>query len=114
MVLISDLFDPAADRAIGELAGTRCELSVLHVLADDELDPPLEGDLRLVDRENGAVVDITADLGTLDAYRGRLGAWQEELAGICRRRGAAYVPVSSSLALADLVFAELRRRRVVA
>ncbi|MFN8521056.1 MAG: DUF58 domain-containing protein [Chloroflexota bacterium] len=114
MVLISDLFDPAADRAISELAGTRCELSVLHVLGDDELDPPLEGDLRLVDRETGDAVDVTADLGTLDAYRARLVAWQGELAASCQRRGVAYVPVASSLALADLVFAELRRRRVVA
>lgn len=114
MVLISDLFDPAADRALSELAGTRCELSVLHVLADDELEPPLEGDLRLVDRETGAVVDVTADLGTIDAYKTRLAAWQEDLATACQRRGAAYVPVASSLGLADLVFAELRRRRVVA
>lgn len=114
MVLVSDLFDPAADRAISELAGTRCELSVLHMLSDDELDPPLEGDLRLVDREHGSTVDITADLGTLDAYKARLAAWQEELAGVCQRRGASYVPVSSALPLADLVFAELRRRRVVA
>lgn len=114
MVLVSDLFDPAAERAISELAGTRCDLSVVHVLADDELDPPLEGDLRLVDRESGETVDVTADLGTLDAYRARLTAWQEGLAIACQRRGVAYVPVSSSLALADLVFAELRRRRVVA
>jgi uncharacterized protein (DUF58 family) len=114
MVLVSDLFDVAADRAISELAGTRCELSVIHVLSDDELDPPLEGDLRLVDRESGATVDVTADLGTLDAYKARLAAWQEELAGLSQRRGVSYVPVSSSLPLADLVFAELRRRRVVA
>lgn len=114
MLLVSDLFDPAADSAISELAGTRCELSVLHVLSDDELDPPLEGDLRLVDRESGATVEISADLGTLEAYQARLAGWQQELASVCQRRGAAYVPVSSSLPLADLVFAELRRRRVVA
>jgi uncharacterized protein (DUF58 family) len=114
MVLISDLFDPAAERAIGELASTRCELSVVHVLGEDELDPPLEGDLRLVDRENGATVDVTVDLGTLDAYRARLTDWRATLADACQRRGAAYVPVSSALPLSDLLFAELRRRRVMA
>ena len=50
LILISDLFDPDAQRAISELAGTRCEVAVLHVLSPDELDPPLDGDLRLVDR----------------------------------------------------------------
>ena len=114
LILISDLFDPAADRAISELAGTRCEVAVLHTLSPDELDPPLEGDLRLVDGETGEGVDVTADLATLDAYRTRLTNWQASLAAACAKRRAAYVPVPSTLPLADLVFAELRRRRVVA
>ncbi|MDQ3870292.1 MAG: DUF58 domain-containing protein [Chloroflexota bacterium] len=114
LVLISDLFDANAERAIGELAATRCEVSVLHTLSPDELDPPLEGDLRLVDHETGAGVDITADLGTLGAYRTRLAVWQSELESVCAKRRAAYAPVSTTLPLAELVFAELRRRRVLA
>jgi hypothetical protein len=112
--VLSDLFDPGADRAIAELAGTRCELSIIHTLSPEELDPPLEGDLRLVDAESRSGVDITADLATLDAYRARLAAWQASLDAACARRRAAYVPVSTTLPLSDLVFAELRRRRVVA
>jgi uncharacterized protein (DUF58 family) len=114
LILISDLFDPAADRAISELAGTRCDVAVLHTLSTDELDPPLEGDIRLVDRETGAAVDITADLVALDEYRARLAAWQESLDQLCLKRRVAYMPVATTLPLADLVFAELRRRRVIA
>ncbi len=114
LLLISDLFDDGIDRAISELAGTRCEVAVLHTLSTDELDPPLEGDLRLVDRETGAGVDITADLGTIDAYKARLADWQAHLEGISARRRVSYVPTPTTLPLADLVFAELRRRRVVA
>ena len=80
MILISDLLDPAADRVIRELASTRSELIVLHVLSPDELDPPLEGDLRLVDAETGESIDVTADLATIDAYRDRLAAWKESFA----------------------------------
>ena len=47
---------------IRELASTRSELIVLHVLSPEELDPPLEGDLRLVDAETGEGIDVTADL----------------------------------------------------
>src|SRR5206468_8777817 len=77
VILISDLLDPAADRVIRELASTRSELIVLHVLSPQELDPPLEGDLRLVDAETGEGVDVTADLATIDAYRDRLAAWKD-------------------------------------
>ena len=114
LILISDLFDAGAVQAIAELAGTRSEVVLLHVLAPDEIDPPLAGELRLVDAETSGGVDITADLTTLDAYKRRLEAWREELATAATKRRATYVPLDSTLPLADLVFAELRRRRVLA
>ena len=113
IVLISDLLDPAADRVIRELAATGSELIVLHVLSPEELDPGLEGDLRLVDAETGDGIDLTIDLQTIDAYKQRLAAWQASLAELAARRRASYVTVSSDLPLADLIFAELRRRRVL-
>jgi uncharacterized protein (DUF58 family) len=114
LILISDLFDDNAERAISELAGTRCDVSLLHTLSQDELDPPLEGDVRLIDSETAASVDITADLFTLDAYRARLAEWQARLEQVATKRRVAYVPMPTTTPLADLVFAELRRRRVVA
>jgi uncharacterized protein (DUF58 family) len=113
VVLLSDLLDPAADRVIRELASTRSELIILHVLSPQELDPPLEGDLRLVDAETGEGVDVTADLATIDAYRARLAAWKETFATLAARRQATYVDLSSDVPLNELIFAELRRRRVL-
>ena len=104
---------PGADRVIRELAATGSELVVLHVLSPDELDPPLEGDLRLVDTETGDGIDITADLATLDAYRARLAAWKESFADLAAKRRAPATSTSRPTPLADLVFAELRRRRVL-
>ncbi|CAN5868761.1 DUF58 domain-containing protein [soil metagenome] len=114
LLLISDLFDENAERAISELAATRCDVAVLHTLSDDELEPPLEGDLRLIDSETGESVDVTADLHTLDAYKRRLAEWQSGLEAAATKRRVAYLPTSTTLPLAELVFAELRRRRVVA
>ena len=113
LVLISDLLDPQADRVIRELAATGSELIVLHALSPDELDPVIEGDLRLVDSETGDGIDVTVDLATLDDYKARLAAWQAGLEDLAQKRRASYVPVSTDVPLADLVFAELRRRRVV-
>ena len=113
VVLLSDLLDPEAERVIRELAATGSDLIVLHLLSPQELDPPLQGDLRLVDAESGDSVDVTVDLATLDSYRARLSAWQDGLADLCAKRRASYVPLSTDVQLADLVFAELRRRRVL-
>ncbi len=113
IVLLSDLLDPGADRVIRELAATGSELVVLHILSPDELDPALEGDLRLVDTETGDRVDITADIATIDAYKARLTIWKAGFADTAAKRRASYVDLASDVNLADLMFAELRRRRVL-
>jgi uncharacterized protein (DUF58 family) len=113
VILFSDLLDPGADRIIRELAATGSELIVLHVLSPEELDPALEGDLRLIDVESGDGIDVTVDLATLDAYRTRLTAWKTGLADLAAKRRARYVDLSSDANLAVLMFNELRRRRVL-
>jgi uncharacterized protein (DUF58 family) len=113
IVLLSDLLDVNADRVIRELAATGSELIILHLLSPQELDPALEGDLRLVDVETGDGIDVTVDLSTLDSYKARLESWRAGFADLAARRRATYVPLSTEVALSDLMFAELRRRQVV-
>jgi len=113
LVLISDLMDPGYLDALRDLAGTRCQLSVLHLLAPDELEPEVPPDARLVDNETGHGVEVSGDDDLVERYRARLAEWQEEISGFVSRRGGAYVPVPSDLDLADLLFGVLRRRRVV-
>jgi uncharacterized protein (DUF58 family) len=113
LILVSDLLDPGYLDALRDLAGTRCQLSVLHVLAPEELDPEVPPDARLVDNETGQGIEVTGDDDLVDRYRTRLGEWQDEIATFCARRGGAYVSVPSDLDLADLLFDVLRRRRVI-
>jgi len=113
LLLISDLMDPGYLDALRDLAGTRCQLSVLHLLAPDELDPDVPADARLVDNETGQAIEVSGDDDLVDRYRARLAEWQAEIAAFVSRRGGAYVVVPSDLDLADLLFDVLRRRRVV-
>ena len=113
LVLISDLMDPGYLDALRDLAGTRSQLSVLHLLAPDELEPEIAPDARLVDNETGHAVEVSGDDDLVDRYRARLAEWQAEISAFVSRRGGAYVPVPSDTDLADLLFDVLRRRRVV-
>ena len=113
MLLISDLMDPGYLDALRDLAGTRSQLSVLHLLAPDELEPEVPPDARLVDRETGHAVEVSGDDDLVERYRSRLADWQAEISSFVARRGGAYVLVPSDLDLADLLFDVLRRRRVV-
>ena len=114
IVLVSDLLDPGAERALRDLAGTGSEVIVLHVLAPDELAPTLDGDLRLVDAESGATVDVTLDLAARERYTERVrGLAEPSSPRSPRSAGSPTCPLTTDVPLADLVFAELRRRRVV-
>ena len=113
LLLISDLMDSGYLDALRDLAGTRCQLSVLHVLSPEELDPEVPPDARLVDAETGAGIEVSGDDDLVDRYRARLADWQAEIGTFCARRGGSYVSVPSEMDLADLLFDVLRRRRVV-
>jgi uncharacterized protein (DUF58 family) len=113
LILISDLMDAGYLDALRTLAGTRCQLSILHVLAPEELEPEVAADARLVDSETGAGIEVGGDADLVERYQERLAGWQAELTDFAARRGGAYVPVPSNLDLADLLFDVLRRRRVV-
>ena len=114
LLLISDLMDPGYLDALRDLAGTRCQLSVLHLLAPDELDPEVPPDARLVDNETGQAIEVSGDDDLVERYRTRLAEWTAEIGAFVSRRGGAYAQIPTDIELADLLFDVLRRRRVVA
>jgi uncharacterized protein (DUF58 family) len=112
--VISDLFSPSGYRdGIGQLQGRGYEVSLLHLLSPDEIDPPLAGDLRLIDSETGDPQDVTLDGGLRDLYRRRVSAWRDEIADYCLKRRVNYIPVTTSVAWDELVLFHLRRRGLV-
>lgn len=114
LLLISDLFSPQGCQAgLKAARGRGFEVAVLHVLAPDEIDPPVAGDLRLVDVETGAAQEVSLNAGLLDLYRRRLQAWQDELGAFCLRYAISYVPVTTALAWDQLVLHQLRRRGLI-
>jgi uncharacterized protein (DUF58 family) len=113
LLLISDLLGPGWESGLRALASRRFEVIVLHVLSPQEVSPGLEGDLRLVDSENGAAVEITADYDLLQRYRSRVAAWQDHLRQTCAALGAHYVFIETTTPLEELVLAYLRRYDIV-
>jgi uncharacterized protein (DUF58 family) len=112
-VIISDLFSPGtfAD-SLAQLQGRGYEVVLLHVLAPDEIEPPLAGDLRLVDVETGQAVEVSLDAGLRQLYRQRVAAWQAEIGATCRQRGVHYLPISTQRPWDEVVFEEMRRAGV--
>jgi uncharacterized protein (DUF58 family) len=114
LLLVSDLLGPGWEQALHTLAARGYDVTVLHLLAPQEVTPTLEGDLKLVDNETQHVVEITADYDLLQRYRARVDAWQQHLRQICAKLGVHYVFIETAQPLAPLILTYLRRYRVVA
>jgi hypothetical protein len=120
-LLFSDLLDDGWADGLNALAARGFEVTVLHILSPDEIDPEKStwlnatpsGDFKLLDVETGGEVEITADFERLQRYREGLADWQAELRWFCGARGMHYVPVETSLPFEELLFALLRRRGVL-
>jgi uncharacterized protein (DUF58 family) len=114
LFLLSDLFSPAGYRdGLGLLQGRGYEVVVLHVLSPDEIDPPLAGDLRLIDAETGAPQDVTLDNPLRELYRKKIGAWCLDIESYCLKRGMHYVAVSTGVDWDEMVLHHFRQRGLI-
>jgi uncharacterized protein (DUF58 family) len=114
VILLSDLF--AADgyqSGLRTLLGGGHEAALLHVLAPDELDPPLAGDLQLVDIETGFEQDVSLDGGLRNLYRRRAQAWVESIQADCRKSGIRYLELPTNQPWDQAILLEMRRAGIV-
>ena len=110
VVLISDLLSPTSYvDGVTALAARGHEVAVIHTLSPDEVEPPLGGDLRLLDVETGDPQEVTIDGGMRALYRRRLAAWRDEIQATCRARDMHYVPVETDTPFDQIVLYDLRR-----
>ncbi len=112
--VISDLFSPNGYQpGLAQLQSRGYEVVLIHLLARDELDPPLAGDLRLVDVETGQAQDVSLDGGLRELYRRRVRAWRDEIQVYCRKRDVRYLELSTDRAWDEVVLYDMRKAGIV-
>lgn len=113
-ILITDLFSPGGwQDGMLALQGRGNEAVVIHMLAADEVNPPINGDLRLIDAETGQGQDVTVDALMIEQYTRRLLAWRDENSRYCAKHGVHYATVETDTPWEELILFELRRLGVV-
>lgn len=108
--IVSDLLTPNGfEDGLFALLGKGYEVAVLHILSPDEVDPPIGGDLRLVDVETNQPQEVSIDGPMRALYIKRLEAWQEELRANCLKRGVHYIFVTTDSPWEKVILHHLRR-----
>lgn len=114
VILISDLLSPNGYQATVKLLQQRGhEVAIVHLMSPDEIDPPLAGDLNLIDVETGRAQEVSVDGGLRDAYRERVKAWRSEAQTFCRARGVRYLAVPTDRPWDEVVLYDMRKAGMV-
>jgi uncharacterized protein (DUF58 family) len=108
-VVITDMFHPNGYiDGINALVGRGYEVALMHTLSPEEVEPPLAGDLSLIDVETGLAQEVTIDGGMRDVYMKRLAEWQSGIAADMRKRGVHYFPIRTDTPFEKIVLSEMR------
>ena len=89
--LISDCYgEDGIGTALDNLRYRGQECAVIHTLSVFELDPALDGALKLTDSESGETLNLLADREALESYRAALEAFLKNVKEACFRRETPY------------------------
>ena len=97
-------------RPLNLLFSAGLEVWGLQVLAESEINPNVQGDLRFVDSETQNTLDITNASELLNVYQDQRLWLQNSLDSMCRSRQGRFLSVSSGATLQSILFEQLCRQ----
>jgi uncharacterized protein (DUF58 family) len=111
-IVVSDLLTPEWPALIG-LRSAGSDLTIMHLLADEDVNPMLAGDLMLVDREDGERLTVSVTDDILETFNARVSAWKEQIRIKTLGVGGAYIPLSPDSDIEDLIVTSWRETGVL-
>jgi uncharacterized protein (DUF58 family) len=113
-IIISDFFSPGGmEEAIKYLLYKKQDVFLIHILSPEETNPELEGQVRLLDSETGAVMDVAVTPALLKQYHKKLGEFNHNIKEFCSKMGASYIQVSSADSIEKIVFEQFTGAGVI-
>lgn len=114
LVLITDLMDKSGyEEALKYLVARDLDIYLIHVLSQEEIDPDLNGDLKLVDCEDQDIAEVSVSQRLIDRYKQTLATFIEQARDFSSRRGIVYTMTSTERSVDRLVSRYLRQRGLV-
>src|SRR5262249_29869030 len=110
-VLLTDLMDKGGyEDARRDLLARPLDIYVHPLLSQEETEPEVVGDLKLVDVEDDDIAEVTVSGPLLKRYKQNLAAYRAGIHEFCARRGVTYLFTSNQVPFDRLVLTYLRQR----
>jgi uncharacterized protein (DUF58 family) len=114
VVALGDFMDKGGyEEALRYLVARQMDVYVIQILSQEEIDPDITGDLKLVDVEDDDAAEVTVNGPLLRRYKENLAAYRTGLHEFCTRRGISCLFTSNQVPFDKLVLTYLRQRGLV-
>jgi uncharacterized protein (DUF58 family) len=113
-VVISDLLLDDYRAGLRQMVGNGFQVTLLHLLSQEELRPPDAGDLELIDSETGRELQVHLGPESLSEYNRRLETWLRDTEDWCHTSGVNYIRIQSDWDLERVLLETLKRHGVTA
>src|SRR5687767_14422420 len=110
-VVISDFFDKGGyENGLRYVASGKYDLFCVQALSPQEIEPDLQGDLKLKDMEDDDLAEVSITQPLIKQYKANLNAYCLALKDYVTRRGGTYLFTSTAVPFDTLVLNYLRER----
>lgn len=107
-IILTDLFsEDGYKEGIKYLQYKKQDTTIIHIMAPQEMEPPWQDSVRLLDIEGYEYRDITIKQDVLSAYKKALDDFLDDNRRFCYERGVHYIPVSSAAGVDRVIFDSL-------
>jgi hypothetical protein len=86
---------------------------LIHILSEEELNPELQGQIRLIDAETNEAKDIFFTSQLLNKYKDHLKDFSSNIKEFSKKLGATYTFVCSNDEIQKVVFENLIKLDVI-
>lgn len=106
--LFTDAFSQdGMEDALAYLRYQKQDTTLVHILSPEELNPPYEGELRLIDAETGERKELELTPTLTARYRQALDGFCARLKESCHRNGFRYEAIPSNMDIREAVLGHL-------
>jgi len=108
LIILSDFLDEAGcEPPLQYLADFGHELLLVQLWADEDREPPWEGELELEDAETSGRLELSFDAGARGRYTAAFDEFSQGIRRVALRNGGRYAGLSTSMSIEEAVFGPL-------
>jgi uncharacterized protein (DUF58 family) len=108
-IVLSDFLDPNWAEGVRSLLARGYQIALLHTLDEEEINPTLLGDLRIIDSETGEAKEMSVNPALLARYKATLDGFCAEIETFANRYGCDYLRTSTAMPFEDIILKYLRQ-----